>query len=259
MNETTKTTTAATDDGGAFGRYHCSGSTAAADKGLELLAMPTAAARRLGVERLAAAHAAGDRLATCVLGMCALDGVGVKRDVQRGLALLEDASARGSVRATARLATHHLEHWIEERDEPGALGVEGEAGKVKGTGHTAEERRARLAAADRRARAIRAWELVRIPLSRGTVTASDPVLAAIADDVVQDGMVRDAADLLVCEDLAAAGSAHAAYLTGMAYVNHVAGVSSYEVGARLICRAMRLGHHDALMWVRFARREGKIA
>ena len=77
MSEIISTTMASSDTEGeeaAFAPYRRSGAHAPAGLGLRLISLPTARAQRLGVERLRESREAGDRLASCVLGMCALRG-----------------------------------------------------------------------------------------------------------------------------------------------------------------------------------------
>lgn len=74
------------------GRFHQPGTSPLTDRAHDLFSMPTVGAQRLGVEHLAAAHAAGDRLATLVLGMCAIEDAGVKPDAHAGLRLLDKAA-----------------------------------------------------------------------------------------------------------------------------------------------------------------------
>lgn len=237
-----------------FGRFHQSGASALTDRGLELLSMPTLTSRRLGVERLKEARAAGDRLATCVLGMCAINGVGYEPNEEAGVGLLEEATRMGSHMAEDFLANHALSRWVASTPKP--VPTDGLAPKAR---RTAEREYGRLVR-EHREQARNTWRHVRRPLLRGTLSERGDVrVRALCREILWHGDVNDDLELDVCMVLGARGNAHATYLAALAYEKGAAGVLSYDTAARLMYRAMRAGHHDALMWVRFARRSGRIA
>lgn len=250
-NTRTNTTTNAAEVS-PLGRFHQSGAHPLTDKGLELLSMPTLASRRLGVDLLKEARAANDRLATCVLGMCAIKGVGYTPDEEAGVGLLEEAASMGSHMAEDYLADHTLSRW----EGPKLVEVNGLVGKER---RIAERENAERVA-DHREATRRAWRYLRGPILRRAVTEADfPAIRAIYDEIVWRGRVTDPVELDCCMVLGSLGDAQATYLAALAYENGDAGVLSYDVATRLMYRAMRAGHHDALMWVRFARRAGRVA
>lgn len=110
-------------------------------------------------------------------------------------------------------------------------------------------------------RAIRgsAWRHVRKPLLRGSLDRRDVRVCALCQEILWRGEVTDKLELDVCLVLGSAGDAHATYLASLAYERGAAGVLSYDTAARLMRRAMRAGHHGAIMWVRFACRSGRVA
>lgn len=241
------------DEASPFGRFHQSGCTSLADQGLELLSVPTLSSRRLGVDLLKEARATGDRLATCVLGMCAIEGVGYEPDEEAGVGLLEEAASMGSRMAEDYLANHALSSWVARTPE--LASTDGLAPKAR---LSAERENAKLVH-EHRERARDAWRYVRSPLLRGSLSRRDPRVRALCQEIVWRGEVTDALELDVCMALGTLGDAHATYLAALAYERGAAGVLSYDVAARLMKCAMRAGHHDALMWVRFARRSGRVA
>ena len=235
----------------AFGRYHTSGANAQTARGLELLSMPTVQARRLGIERLKEARMAGDRLATCVLGMCAMEGVGAEANQEAGLALLMEAADAGSHRAEDYLARHLLTTW----QAPSLVDESGLSGKAARKARQENERRV-LA---HREGARRAWRYMRGPILRGTVSRnSHPTMRDAFRDIMWRGEVTDAVELDCCMVFGARGDAHATYLAALAYEQGRGGVMSHDVACRLMARAMRSGYHDAIVWVRFARRSGRM-
>lgn len=220
--------------------------------GIRLLSMPTLSAQRLGVERLKVAREAGDKLATCVLGMCAVEGIGGAPNEAAGVGLLKEAADMGSRRAENYLARHLLSRW----DGPELVDVDGLVGKER---RVAERENAKRVA-DHREATRRAWRYLRGPILRRVVCERDfPAIRAVYDEIVWRGRVTDALELDCCMVMGSAGDAHATYLAALAYERGDGGVLCFDVAARLMCRAMRMGHHDALMWVRFARREGRVA
>lgn len=237
----------------AFGRYHTSGASALTAQGLELLTAPTLAGRRLGIEHLKEARAANDRLATCVLGMCAIEGVGYAPDEGAGVGLLEEAASMGSHMAEDYLADHVLSHRVASTPE--LEPTDGLAPKAR----LAAERRNRKLVHEHRERARDAWRHVRGALLRGSLDRRDARARALCQEILWRGEAKDALELDVCMVLGTCGDAHATYLAALAYEHGTAGALSYDVAARLMRRAMRAGHHDALMWVRFARRSGRVA
>lgn len=252
MEHTKSATPSATD---AFGRYHQSGASLLTDEALDLLAMSSVASRRLGVERLKAARLANDRLATCVLGMCVVEGVGCEPDVEAGLRLLGEAADAGSHRAEDYIARHHLSRW----DEPAAMPTGEELAGLSPKERRRAENGRRAEMLERRNRARELWPRLRGPVGRRSVTAEGyPSLRRYWRDVMWRGEVTDELELDVCATFAAVGDAHATYLLAMAYAEGRGGVLSEEVAARLMARAMRMGHHDALVWVRLARRSGRM-
>ncbi len=84
----------------------------------------------------------------------------------------------------------------------------------------------------------------------------DPRIGALCDEILWRGEVTNALELDVCLVLGSLGDAHATYLAAKAYESGRGGVLSLDTAARLMYRAMRAGHHDAIMWVRFARCSG---
>ncbi len=235
----------------AFGRYHTSGASPLTSRGLELLSMPTAQAKRLGVEHLKEARIAGDRLATCVLGMCAMEGVGTEPNQESGMCLLMEAADAGSHRAEDYIARHLLSSW----QAPELVNASAFTGKAAKKVRRENERRV-LA---HREGTRRAWQYLRGPILRGAVTQdSHPTLRDVFHDVVWRGEVTDAVELDCCMVLGARGDARATYLAALAYEQGRGGVLCHEVACRLMARAMRMGYHDAIVWVRFERRSGRM-
>lgn len=227
-----------------------SGCTALTDRGLRLLSTPTASSRRLGIALLKKARAGGDRLATCVLGMCALKGIGCGRDERSGVYLLEEAVSMGSLMAEDLLAEYEISRW-----EPLELAAtDGLSGKALRAAKSENRKRA----ANRHVQALEAWRHLRSPLLRGSLSASLPAVREICGEIVRHDEVSDPLGLDVCLVLGTLGDAHATYLAALAYERGAGGVLSYDVAERLMRRAMRAGHHDALMWVRFARHSGRV-
>lgn len=220
--------------------------------GMELFSMPTLTTRRLGVERLKVAREAGDRLATCVLGMCAIEGTAGAPDEAAGVGLLKEAADMGSCRAESYLARHLLSGW----EGPELAETEGLAGRAL---RLAERENAeRLTGHRERTRGY--WRYLRGPILRGSVTEAEyPAIRAVYDEIVWRGRVTDALELDCCMVIGSAGNAHATYLAALAYESGDGGTLCLDVAARLMRRSMSMGHHDALMWVRFARREGLVA
>lgn len=237
----------------SFSRYHQSGASSLTDEALDLLAMPTAANWRLGVERLKAARLANDRLATCVLGMCVVEGVGCEPNVEAGLRLLGEAVDAGSHRAEDYIARHHLASWGKPKAEP----TSEELANLSPKERRRAEREYKAELLERRNRARKLWPYLRGPVTRRSVTSeSYPSLRQFWRDVMWRDEVTDELEFDVCATFVAVGDAHATYLLAMAYAKGRCGVLSEEVAARLMARAMRMGHHDALVWVRLARRAG---
>lgn len=239
---------------GVFGRFHQSGASSLTDEALGLLAMPTVASRRLGVERLKAARLANDRLAACVLGMCVIEGVGCEPDAKAGLRLLGEAADSGSHRAEDYIDRHYLARW----GEPEAAPTDEELAVLSPKERRRAERERGAELLERRNRARELWPRLRGPVERRSVTAgSCPSLRQFWRDVMWRNEITDALELDVCATFASAGDAHATYLLALAYADGRLGVLSDEVAARLMARAMRMGHHDALVWVRLARRSSR--
>ena len=240
------------DEGAGFGRFHVSGASSLTDRGLELLSMPTASARHLGMEHLKRAHAASDRLATCVLGMCALSGAFGELNEHAGVALLEEAADMGSHRAENHLARYRLSHWEGPRLAP----TDGLDGRDRRRVERDNAERVR----EHRNETRRVWKYLRGPILRGAVTeATHPALHDVYQEIMWRGRVTDDVELDCCMVFGTLGHAHATYLAALAYESGSGGVQSFEVAVRLMYRAMRAGHHDAIVWVRFARRSGRVA
>ncbi|MDO4798313.1 MAG: hypothetical protein Q4A01_09895 [Coriobacteriales bacterium] len=246
LNATATTNTAATDAPLPLGRHGLT------YPGMELLSMPILAARRLGVERLKVAREAGDRLATYVLGMCTIEGTAGAPDEAAGVGLLKEAADMGSHRAENYLARHLLSGW----EGPELAETEGLTGRAL---RLAERENAERLA-DHRERTRGDWRYLRGPILRGSVTEADyPAIRTVYNEIVWRGRVTDALELDCCMVMGSVGDAHATYLAALAYECGDGGALCFDVAARLMCRAMRMGHHDAFMWVRFARREGLVA
>ncbi|MDO4798871.1 MAG: hypothetical protein Q4A01_12735 [Coriobacteriales bacterium] len=172
-----------------------------------------------------------------------------------GLRLLGEAADAGSHRAEDYIARHHLARWGKNE---GTLTTDELASLSPKERRRAEcERRAEQL--ERRNLARELWPRLRGPIGRRSVTAKEyPSLRQFWRDIMWRGEVTDELELDVCATFAAAGDAHATYLLATAYATGRGGVLSEDVAARLMVRAMRMGHHDAFMWVRFARKSGRM-